>query len=180
MTKNKIVLKKLKREGEEDTVWHPDSRLVFKSKKDKLVVGRLSEDEDMIVDETVIDLCNKWKFKIDPSLVESASEEEVEEEVEEEEVESKEEAKEEEETVSEQTHEKRNSAAPRHSKAASEELMKSVKKYCSDMEAQTGRLQSELRDLKKKHEEVTKSLSDEKEKREKAEAKLAKIREQFS
>ena len=171
MTKNKIVLKKLKREGEEDTVWHPDSRLVFKSKKDKLVVGRLSEDEDMIVDETVIDLCNKWKFKIDPSLVESASEEEVEEEVEEEEVESKEEAKEEEETVSEQTHEKGNSA---------EELMKSVKKYCSDMEAQTGRLQSELRDLKKKHEEVTKSLSDEKEKREKAEAKLAKIREQFS
>jgi len=94
-------------------------------------------------------------------------------------VEAKEE-EEEEETVSEQTHEKGNSATPRHSKAASEELMKSVKKYCSDMETQTGRLQSELRALKSKYEEVAKSLSDEKEQREKAESKLAKIREQFS
>ena len=41
----KIILKKLK---SHDTIWHPESRLVFKSKKDKVVIGRLDEDGDDI------------------------------------------------------------------------------------------------------------------------------------
>ncbi len=77
MTKSKkVILKKLKREGEPETLWHPESRLVFKSKKERIVVGRLSEDsQETVVDEMVIDLCGQWKFKIDPTLVESTDEE---------------------------------------------------------------------------------------------------------
>jgi len=83
----KIILKKLK---SHDTIWHPQSRLVFKSKKEKVVIGRLDEDgEEIEVVDNIIDLCDQWKFNICPSIVES--EEEVkEEEVEEEEVEEEE------------------------------------------------------------------------------------------
>ena len=168
MTKHKIVLKKLKRDGEDETLWHPESRLVFKSKKEKLVVGRLNDDEDMAVDETVIDLCNKWKFKIDPSLVESGSEEEEEEAdrmpavpqslpLFDRNIDSLSPEKE-----SEPSTVKRRSV-----------LVEQVDKYCSDMESQLHDLQNEVADLNKK-------LAHEKDTREKADAKLAKIREHFS
>jgi hypothetical protein len=168
MTKNKIVLKKLKRDGEDDTIWHPESRLVFKSKKDKLVVGRLNEDDDMAVDETVIDLCSKWKFKIDPSLVESASEDEVEEEVVESAINR---------NIDSPSPEKDSEAAHKHSK---DDLLENVKLYCVSMDEQIDTLRTEVKELKHK-------LAAEKERREeveadlsKAKAKLAKIREHFS
>ena len=47
----KIILKKLK---SHDTIWHPESRLVFKSKKEQIVIGRLNEDgEDIEVLENI-------------------------------------------------------------------------------------------------------------------------------
>jgi len=109
----KIILKKLK---SHDTIWHPQSRLVFKSKKEKVVIGRLDEDgEEIEVVDNIIDLCDQWKFNICPSIVESeeevkeeeVEEEEVEEEeVEEEEVEEVEEEEVEEEEVKEEKKEK--------------------------------------------------------------------------
>ena len=76
-TKNKIVLKKLK---ELDTIWHPESKLVFKSSKDKVVIGRYFEKEIIPLDELCLELCSKWKFKYDKTLVEEEDEDDEEEE----------------------------------------------------------------------------------------------------
>jgi hypothetical protein len=76
-TKNKIVLKKLK---DTDKVWHSDSTLVFKSLKDKVVIGRYFEKEIIPLDDLCLELCSKWKFKYDKDLVEEDEEEEEEEE----------------------------------------------------------------------------------------------------
>lgn len=65
-TKNKIVLKKLK---ELDTIWHPESKLVFKSSKDKVVIGRYENDELISLDDECLELCAIWKFKYDKDLV---------------------------------------------------------------------------------------------------------------
>ena len=73
-TKKKITLKKL---AVHDTLWHEDSRLVFKSKTQKLVVGMLGDDDkSIVVNDETLDLCEKWGFKIDPTLVESESDDE--------------------------------------------------------------------------------------------------------
>ena len=69
--KKKITLKKL---AVHDTLWHEDSRLVFKSKTQKLVVGLLGDDDkSIVVNDETLELCEKWGFKIDPALVESES-----------------------------------------------------------------------------------------------------------
>lgn len=71
--KKKITLKKL---AVHDTLWHEDSRLVFKSKTQKLVVGMLDDDDkSIVVNDETLELCEKWGFKIDPALVESESDE---------------------------------------------------------------------------------------------------------
>ena len=73
--KKKIILKKL---ASHNTIWHPESRLVFKSKKEQVVVGRLDESDEIVVEEDILDVCNTWKFKIDPTLLESDSDDDVE------------------------------------------------------------------------------------------------------
>lgn len=70
----KIMLKKLK---ELNTIWHPDSALVFKSKDEKLVIGRWVDSAFVDLDDTAIQLCETWKFKIDESLIEQPTEEET-------------------------------------------------------------------------------------------------------
>ena len=70
--KKKVVLKKLK---EFDTIWHPESTLVFKSSNEKVVIGRLEEGELISLDEVALDLCTTWRFKYDKDLVEEESEE---------------------------------------------------------------------------------------------------------
>jgi len=72
-TKNKIVLKKLK---DTDKVWHSDSTLVFKSLKDKVVIGRYFEKEIIPLDDLCLELCSKWKFKYDKDLVEEEDDDE--------------------------------------------------------------------------------------------------------
>jgi hypothetical protein len=82
----KIILKKLKELG---TIWHPESTLVFKSKDDKVVIGRWDKSEFIDLDDTAIESCEKWGFKIDESLIEeevSEPQNEEEEEPQEEEV----------------------------------------------------------------------------------------------
>lgn len=73
-TASKIMLKKLK---ELNTIWHPDSTLVFKSKDEKLVIGRWVDSTLVDLDDTAIQLCETWKFKIDESLIEQQTEEET-------------------------------------------------------------------------------------------------------
>lgn len=63
--------------------WHKITGLMFKSKKERLVVGRidLKTKEYIPFDEEALRLANLWKYTIDPELVESsASEYESEEE----------------------------------------------------------------------------------------------------
>lgn len=73
-TAPKIMLKKLK---ELNTIWHPDSTLVFKSKDEKFVIGRWVDSTFIDLDDTAIELCETWKFKIDESLIEQPTEEET-------------------------------------------------------------------------------------------------------
>ena len=63
--------------------WHKITGLMFKSKKERVVVGRidLKTKEYIPFDEEALRLANLWKYTIDPELVESsASEYESEEE----------------------------------------------------------------------------------------------------
>ena len=73
----KIVLKKLK---EHNTIWHPESTVVFKSQSERLVIGRYVEGELIPLDEAALDICEEWKFKPDESLLEVGEEEQDEEE----------------------------------------------------------------------------------------------------
>jgi cobalamin biosynthesis protein CobT len=74
--KNKIILKKLKAL---DTIWHPESTLVFKSSKEKVVIGRYVDDELLSLDNIAVELCEKWKFKYDKDLLEEDANEDEEE-----------------------------------------------------------------------------------------------------
>jgi hypothetical protein len=71
-TKNRIALKKLR---ELDTVWHPDSTLVFKSSTDKVVIGRWVDDQFIDLDQEAVELCEKWSFKFDTSRIEFENDE---------------------------------------------------------------------------------------------------------
>ena len=68
----KIVLKKL---VSHNTIWHPESTLVFKSQKDKLVIGRYVNDEIIPLDDNALQLCELWKFKPDESLIDEQEDE---------------------------------------------------------------------------------------------------------
>ena len=67
MTTEKIVLRKLK---ELNTIWHPKSGLVFKSREEKVVTGRYIDGALIELDDTAIQLVEQWGFKIDESLLE--------------------------------------------------------------------------------------------------------------
>jgi hypothetical protein len=71
--KRKLRLVKLKKYN---TIWHPDSTLVFKSQKERLVIGRLVDKELVPLDDEAIELAEQWKLKIDESLIESGSDSE--------------------------------------------------------------------------------------------------------
>jgi hypothetical protein len=76
--KRKIILKKL---SAFNTVWHPDSGLVFKSQKERLVIGSYVDNNIVDLDENSLALCEEWNFKPDESLF--VNEEEGEEQQEE-------------------------------------------------------------------------------------------------
>jgi hypothetical protein len=68
VAKKKIVLKKLK---EYDTIWHPETTLVFKSINERIVTGRYVDEQIIPLDEIALELCEKWNFKPDESLLAS-------------------------------------------------------------------------------------------------------------
>jgi len=78
-----------------DHLWHEESALVFKSKTEKLVIGRFVDGTIISLDDVTLELCEKWGFKYDPDLISSEKEDVDGEEEEEEEVESHEEAEDE-------------------------------------------------------------------------------------
>lgn len=78
--KRKIILKKL---SALNTVWHPESGLVFKSQKERLVIGSYIDNNLVDLDEDSLALCDEWNFKPDESLL--ATEEDAEDNEDEEE-----------------------------------------------------------------------------------------------
>jgi len=64
--KKKLIFKKFKK-----TIWHPESRLVFKSINERIVIGKLNKNKELLdLDEECLDLCEKWNFVPDSSLIE--------------------------------------------------------------------------------------------------------------
>lgn len=51
-------------------IYHPDSKLVFRSAKDRTIIGRLEDDEVISLDKKAISLCEKYNLKYDESLIE--------------------------------------------------------------------------------------------------------------
>jgi hypothetical protein len=72
MATKKIVLKKNKTL---DKIWHPESSLVFKSAKEKIVIGRCVDDCLVCLDQEALELCTQWKFKYDKELIDECEEE---------------------------------------------------------------------------------------------------------
>lgn len=50
-------------------LYHPDSTLVFKSKKEKVVIGSYVNKEFVPLNEDAIQLAEKWNFPLDPELL---------------------------------------------------------------------------------------------------------------
>ena len=69
----KLVLKKNKKL---DKIYHPDTGLVFKSATEKVVIGRIVDDEFVPLDDEAVELCEQNQFKVDESLLESEETEE--------------------------------------------------------------------------------------------------------
>lgn len=62
----KIVYKRNKKLGK---IYHPDSGLVVKSAKEKIVIGRIDGNKFVPLDDTALDLCDEWNLKYDESLI---------------------------------------------------------------------------------------------------------------
>ena len=72
MTNKKIILKKL---NELQTIWHPESGLVFKSREEKIVTGMYVDNEFIQLDNEAISICETWGFKFDETLLVPADDE---------------------------------------------------------------------------------------------------------
>jgi len=72
---SKIILKKLK---SLNTIYHPETKLVFKSAQEKVVIGVYNETSDSLdpLNEESVKLCEKWKFKYEAPKEEEGEEDE--------------------------------------------------------------------------------------------------------
>lgn len=70
--KKKIIFKKLEKMN---TIWHPESTLVFKSQKERLVIGKYVNSTFTSLDADCIEMCEKWGFTPDESLMEDEEQE---------------------------------------------------------------------------------------------------------
>jgi len=66
---------KFKRLKEYDTIWHPESTLVFKSATEKIVVGRYVDGVMIKLDDVTLEVCKDWKFKPDETLLKNDDDE---------------------------------------------------------------------------------------------------------
>jgi hypothetical protein len=60
----------LKRHKTLDVVWHPETCSVFKSAKEKVVVGKLVDETVQKLKSSDVDVCIEWGFKYDANCVE--------------------------------------------------------------------------------------------------------------
>lgn len=93
-----------KKKGE--FIYNPDSNLIIKSAKEKVVIGRFDEDGNKVEDEKTLELCKEYGLDPDTSLLEAVAEKEEKEEEDENEEEKEDEEKEEDEKEEEEDEEK--------------------------------------------------------------------------
>ena len=76
----KIVLTKIKNST---NILHKESKLVLKSQKEKIVIGRMNDEGEIVSlnNESVV-ICKQWGFKYDPDFVEQDEDQEETENVE--------------------------------------------------------------------------------------------------
>ena len=167
-SKRKIVLKSLKKLK---TIWHPESTLVYKSKKERLVIGRYVDEEFIPLDEEALELCEEWNMKPDESLYEDDaeshdSEEDAKEEDAKEEDAKEEDAKEEEvKPVSPKKELKSPKATLLTIKevvdgynAYSQSFLRELSQWNADQERELAAKQSEYDDLKSKYDVIKKKF----------------------
>lgn len=65
----------MKRHKKLDKIYYPDNNLVINSQTEKLVIGRISDDEFVPLDDEALELCEKLGLKYDESLVQTEEEE---------------------------------------------------------------------------------------------------------
>ena len=167
--KRKIKLRKLK---EYDTIWHPESTVVFKSKKERLVIGRYDGNSLLELDQQTLDLCSEWKFKVDESLLSSGHEEEEEEQSGEEPPQ---------EQSGEEPPQEQSGEEPPQEQSGEEDISKSVlyKSVLDKLEEMVNANNSECNKLLKKIDLLESELAQEKEQRAKLEEKLNGIKNLF-
>jgi len=200
-SKTKITLKKLK---ELDTIWHPESTLVFKSQNEKIVIGTY-DGKFVPLDQTAVELCEKWKFKYDKSLLEEEEEEveEVEEKEESEEEENEKEESEEEENEKEEVipvvkedgeviqvvkeeivNIQNNSNTNNHLRDITETFSNNLYKFYDDLKLENTKeiteLQNKLCELTKKYDLEVKNHDDAKDKLSKLQTKFDTMKQFFS
>ena len=56
----KMIFKKIKNSS---NIYHPESSLVLRSIKDKVVIGRFENKNIIPIDSKSLELCAKWQFK---------------------------------------------------------------------------------------------------------------------
>ena len=69
----KVILKKNKKIGK---IWHPQTRLIFKSATERIVVGYLNYDESISnLSEENVKVCKEWGFRFESEKDESEKDE---------------------------------------------------------------------------------------------------------
>ena len=69
----KVILKKNKKIGK---IWHPQTRLIFKSASERIVVGYLNDDESISnLSEENVKVCKEWGFRFESTKDESEKDE---------------------------------------------------------------------------------------------------------
>jgi len=77
----KPIQRVLRKNKEIGKLWHPESDLVFKSAKERVVIGKCVENKLVSLQKSDLDTCKQWGFKIDEeNTIEDEDEDEDEDE----------------------------------------------------------------------------------------------------
>jgi len=162
----------LKRHVKSGKIFFTDTKLVVKSASEKIVIGRIFNDDFLQLDKEAVDLCNQLGLQYDKNLLNEEETEQRQESNEEEETEQRQESNEEEETEQrqesneEETQEKPKCEQTKEETVGFLDILKinfknienSYKKYEKEINSKITLLETELDTTKKELQEVKKKL----------------------
>ena len=150
----------LKRHVKSGKIFFTDTKLVVKSASEKIVIGRIFNDDFLQLDKEAVDLCNQLGLQYDKNLLNEEETEQRQESNEEEETEQRQESNEEE------TQEKPKCEQTKEETVGFLDILKinfknienSYKKYEKEINSKITLLETELDTTKKELQEVKKKL----------------------